>query len=581
MADILRIDLTTRTTRRESLDPRLVADYIGAKGIGSHLLLEEVPPDVDPLGPQNKLFFTCGPLSGSAMPGTNRYAVYFLSPQTGGYGEAYCGGKLATQFARTGHRMVILEGAASSPVYIEVSDEGVAIHPADDLWGLDTYESEARIIEKTGVRQAQACVIGSGGERLVRFATIQHEHTHSLGRGGAGAVMGAKKVKGLVFHGSTRPAVARPDEFRTLVKEMAGQCKDNGTVNAYHTYGTVQLVKPLNSIGAFPTRYWTKGRLDGWEQLSGDAMVEKYKVGSTTCPPCVIACGHVCRVPDGDLAGLEVDGPEYETIWSFGGLCEIVDFPFIMLCNDICDREGIDTMTAGSLCGLAIEASRRGLIDERLDYGDATGVELFLRRMARREGKTADLFAEGILTVERELGLEGVAVHVKGMDPAAYDPRRTSGMGLGYATSARGACHMRSTFIRAELVGLCDLGELEGKGELYVAWENRLVMMDTMIFCRFYRDMLEWPFLTRIVNAAIGADYTADELDAIANRIVTETHRFNELRGFGPESERLPAWITERPLEGDNGQSYRFTAEDLEYMVRDYYAARGWGQPPA
>src|SRR3974390_2604237 len=148
MADILRIDLTTGTTRRESLDPQLVADYIGPKGIGSHLLLGEVPAEADPLGPQNKLFFTCGPLSGSAMPGTNRYAVYFLSPQTGGYGEAYCGGKLATQFARTGHRMVVLEGAAPAPVYIEVSDQSVILHPADDLWGLDTYEAEERILEK-------------------------------------------------------------------------------------------------------------------------------------------------------------------------------------------------------------------------------------------------------------------------------------------------------------------------------------------------------------------------------------------------------------------------------------------------
>jgi len=348
--------------------------------------------------------------------------------------------------------------------------------------------------------------------------------------------------------------------------------------NAPTTIG-VFLNQPVNSIGAFPTRYWTKGRLEGWEQLSGDAMVETYKVGNTTCPPCVIACGHVCRVPDGELAGLEIDGPEYETIWAFAGLCEIVDFPFVMLCNDICDRQGIDTMSAGSLCGLAIEASRRGLIDEQLDYGDAKGVERFLRRMARREGKAADLFAEGILAVEKELGLEGVAVHVKGMDPAAYDPRRTTGMGLGYVTSTRGACHMRSTFIRAELVGLCELGALEGKGELYVAWENRLVMMDTMIFCRFYRDMLEWPFLTRIVNAAIGTDYTAEELDAIANRIVTETHRFNELRGFGPESEKLPAWITERPLETANGE-LRFTDDDLAVMVGDYYEARGWGQPP-
>ena len=581
MANILRIDLTTRTSRSESLDPGLVTEFIGAKGIGSHLLLEEVPPEADPLGPQNKLFFSCGPLSGSTMPGTDRYAVYFLSPQTGGYGESYSGGSLATQFARTGHRMVVLEGQASSPVWLEISESGAAIHPADDLWGLDTYEAEERLLERTDAKGARACVIGPAGERLVRFACIQNEHTHSLGRGGAGAVMGSKKVKGLVFHGQTRPAVARPEQFKRLVKQMVAKGKDHPSVNAYNKFGTVQLVRPINGLNMFPTRYWTKGRLEGFEQLTGESMVENYKVGNTTCPPCIIACGHVCRVQDGPLAGLEVDGPEFETIFSFGGLCEVADFAWIMLCNDICDREGIDTMTAGNLCALAIEASRRGLIDEKLDYGDADGVADFLRRMARREGPVPDLFADGILAVERKLGLEGVAVHVKGMEPAGYDPRRSTGMALGYAISSRGACHMRGTFIRAELAGLTELGAIEGKGALYVDFEDRLVMMDNIIFCRFYRDLLEWDYLTEIVNAAVGADHSVDELRAIANRTVTETHRFNELRGFGARQESLPDWVTERELPADDGQTFRLPQGDMARLRADYYEARGWGQPPA
>ena len=580
MVHVLRVDLSTRTTSEEMLPAELTRELIGAKGIGSHLLLQEVEPGIDPLGPDAKLIFSAGPLSGSTMPGTDRYAVYFLSPQTGGYGEAYSGGKVATQFARTGYRMVILEGRASSPVFVEVSDEKVAIHPADDLWGLDTYEAEERLLARVGVKNAQACVIGPAGEKLVRFACIQNNRTHSLGRGGCGAVMGSKNVKGLVFHGSTKPEVARPDELKALVKEMVAKGKEHPSVPAYNAKGTVQMVRLTNGVSMFPTRYWTKGHLDDFEPLSAETMIEKYKVGNTTCPPCFIACGHICRVPDGELAGLEIDGPEYETIFAFGGLCEVVDFGYVMLYNDICDRQGVDTMSAGNLCGLAIEASRRGLIDEKLDFGDARGVQRFLEKMCRREG-AGDLFAEGILTVEKKLGLEGVAVHVKGMEPAGYDPRRSRGMGLGYVVSARGACHARATFMKPELAGLIDINTTVGKGAMYVDYEDRMAILDCMVFCRFYRDLLEWEFLARVVNAAVGTDYSVEELHGVANRIVTETHRFNELRGIGGDSEHLPAWIIDNPIEHHDGEKLTISEEQMETMRRDYYAARGWDAPTA
>ena len=580
MGDILRIDLSTGATRTQPLPPELVRDYVGAKGIGSHLLLEEVGPEVDPLSPQNKLIFSTGPLSGSNMPGTDRYTVFFLSPQTGGYGECSSGGKLATQFARSGHSMVILEGKAASPVFLEISDGELSIHPADDLWGLDTYAAEERIVERVGVKTAQACVIGPAGEKLVRFACIQNNRTHSLGRGGAGAVMGSKNVKGLVFHGDTRPQVARPDELKALIAEMIARGKDHPSTHSYHRMGTVQMVRVTNGLSMFPARYWTKGYLDDFEPLSGETMVEKYKIKNSTCPPCFIACGHVCRVPDGPLEGLEVDGPEFETIYAFGGLCEIVDFPNILFYNDICDRGGIDTITAGNLCALAIEASRRGLIDLKIDYGDAEGVARLLELIIARQG-IGDLFAQGILTVEKELGLKGMAVHVKGMEPAGYDPRRSKGMGLGYAMSSRGACHMRATFMKAELSGLIDINTTEGKGNMYVDWENRFTIMDCMVFCRFYRDLLDWEFLARIANAAIGTDYTVEEFGAVANRIVTDTHDFNRRRGFGAEQEKLPAWITEHSITAVVGEELTVTSEQMEHMRRDYYEARGWGSPPA
>jgi aldehyde:ferredoxin oxidoreductase len=581
MTDLLRVNLTTGTSREETLGPDLLRNYIGGKGVGSHLLLEEVGPEVDPLSPGNKMIFAIGPITGTSMPGGNRYAAYFLSPLTGGYCESYSGGKLAPQFAATGYKVVILEGASETPVYLEISDRGATIHPADDLWGLDTYAAEEALLARTSAPRAQACVIGPAGEKLVRFALVANNKWRCLGRGGSGAVMGSKKVKGIVWHGSHKVDVARPAEFRALIKDMVERGRTDPSVARYQAMGTVQMVRAVNSFGAFPTRYWQKGCLEDFEPLTGETMMEKYQVDTTSCPPCIMHCGNLNRVPEGEpLAGLEIDGPEYETIDAFGGLCEIVDFAQVMRMNDICDRLGIDTMTAGNLCGLAIEACQQGRLDLGLEYGDAEGVAEFLQRMALREG-IGDVFADGILRVEKEFGLEDLAVHVKGMEPAAFDPRRAKGMGLTYAMTERGACHLRTTFYKAELSGQVDPAAVEGKGAMVVDWENRLCIMDTLIYCRFYRDLVQWPFITAVVNAAIGTQYSVAELAALANRIVTETHEFNRRRGFGADREQLPRWITEHPLKTTEGETWSITADELEHMRRDYYAARSWAEPTA
>ncbi len=579
MGDLLRIDLTSRTVTEETIAPGLLREWIGGKGIGTRYLADEVGPGVEPLGPANKLIFVNGPITGTTMFGSNRYGLHFASPLTGGYGECTSGGHVAPQFARTGYRVVIVEGAADTPVYIEVSEAGGAIHAADEFWGLDTYKAEEALVgrHKEQWPKAQACVIGPAGEKLVRFACIENNKWHSLGRGGSGAVMGSKKLKGIVFHGDRKVEPARPERFKELVRDMAARSKDDAGVAAYRRGGTVNMVRLLNGANAFPTRYWRKGHLDDFEPLTTEAMIEGYLEHNNVCPPCLLQCVKHNVIREGPHAGLEIDGPEYETLYVFGGLCEIVDFGQVMRLNDICDRLGVDTMTAGNLCGLAIEASRRGLIDLGLDFGDADGVAAFLESMCLREG-LGDLFADGVLRVEKELGLKGVAVHVKGMEPAGYDPRTLKGMGLGFAVTARGACHLRATFYKAELAGFSDPQVLEGKSAVYVDWEDRLCIMDTLIYCRFYRDLVPWPYITDVLNAALGTDYTVDELHAVANRIITETHRFNDARGVtAGTGEKLPAWITERPT--DDEQHSTLTQAEMDVMLGDYYELRGWGAP--
>jgi aldehyde:ferredoxin oxidoreductase len=579
MGDLLRIDLTSRIVTEETIAPELLREWIGGKGIGTRYLADEVGPDVEPLGPANKLIFVTGPITGTTMFGSNRYGLHFASPLTGGYGECTSGGHVAPQFARTGYRVVIVEGAADTPVYIEVSEAGGQIHAADDFWGLDTYKAEEALVgrHKEQWPKAQACVIGPAGEKLVRFACIENNKWHSLGRGGSGAVMGSKKLKGIVFHGDRKVEPARPERFKELVRDMGARVKDDPGEIAYRRGGTVNMVRLLNGANAFPTRYWRKGHLDDFEPLTTEAMIEGFLEHNNVCPPCLLQCIKHNVVREGPLKGLEIEGPEYETIYVFGGLCEIVDFAQIMRLNDICDRLGVDTMTAGNLCGLAIEASRRGVIDLGLDFGDAEGVAAFLESMCLREG-LGDLFADGVLRVEKELGLEGVAVHVKGMEPAGYDPRTLKGMGLGFATTSRGACHLRGTFYKAELAGISDPQVIEGKAAVYVDWENRLCIMDTLIYCRFYRDYVPWPYITDVLNAALGTDYTVDDLHVVANRIITETHRFNDARGVtAGTGEKLPAWITERPTDDEKHST--LTQAEMDVMLGDYYELRGWGAP--
>ncbi len=413
MGDLLRIDLATRSSSEETIPPELIHELIGAKGLGTHYLCEEIGPSVEPLSPENKLIFAGGPLAGTTMMGGNRYACYFLSPLTGGYCECYSGGNLAPQFARTGYKIVIVEGEAEAPTYLEISEDGVQFHDASDIWGMDAYESEDAIVARTDHRRAQACVIGPAGEKLVRFACVNNNYWHQLGRGGVGAVFGSKLLKGIVWHGEQKVAPARPDDFKAVVRDLIERCKDDPGVAAYQRGGTLNMVRIMNGVNAFPTRYWRKGTLENFERITVETMLEEHATVTKICPPCSFKCVKHNSVLEGRHKGLQIEGPEYETAYVFGGLCEITDFAEIMWLNDICDRLGVDTMTAGNLCALAIEASRRGLIDEKMDFGDPDCVGEFLtqdvpaRGHRRHLGRRRPARGEGVRARGRRRARQG------------------------------------------------------------------------------------------------------------------------------------------------------------------------------
>jgi aldehyde:ferredoxin oxidoreductase len=578
---ILKVDLKARRAREETMPDEVYETGLGGKGLASYLLTRDNPPGVDPLSPANRLIFALGPVSDTRIWGSCRHGVFTKSPLTGLFSESYAGGKAAEPMSRTGYDAFILENASAGPVWLEISDKLVSFHDAKGLQGADTYSTEDTVLERAGVRNAGAVVIGPAGENKVRFAVIENDYWRSLGRTGVGAVMGSKNLKAVVFHGEQKRPVASKADIEQFAKATLEKGKDNPGVLGYRRVGTPMLVAMNASVEGLPSKYWHQGTFDDWSKISGESLLDRCDVKATYCKRCFIGCGNLSEVKEGRHKGLRIEGPEYETIFAFGGLCMIHDLNEIIYLNDICDRLGLDTMSAGSLCAFAMEASETGHIPEKISWGDAGAVAQLLTDTANRKGLGA-ILAQGIRYAAKVWDMEDVAIHVKGLDPAGYDPRVLKGMGLAFATADRGACHLRSTFYKAELAGMIAPEQMEGKARLFLEFEDRFNIHDSLILCRFYRDLYwDWGLLAGIVRMTTGMDLDEAGLRSIASHIKDVVRRFNIREGMRPEDDTLPRRFFEEPLGKDKKVLKR---EDFRKMLSDYYALRGWspdGVPPA
>jgi aldehyde:ferredoxin oxidoreductase len=581
---VLRVNVTQKAFDIQSIPDQVTRKFLGGRGLATHLLRQHNPPGVDPLSGDNHLLFAIGPVTGTGIWGSCRHGVYTKSPQTGYYSESYAGGTVAEYIARTGIDALMIDGISEEPVWLEIADNGVIFHPAGDLWGLETYDTEDRVKEwikehrpdrpKSGV-----VVIGPAGENLVSLALIENDYWRSAGRTGVGAVMGSKKIKAIAFWGNHRKELAHPDLVSQFNREMARRGKDNAGVKAYKTLGTPMLVDIMNAVGGFPTRYWRQGRSDHRENINADALQERCQVTPHACLKCFMACGRLSVVKAGRHQGLKIEGPEYETIYAFGGLCEVGSIEEIMYLNDICDRLGIDTISGGNLAAFAIEAARQRRINLSIDYGEVDAIAELLRDIAYNRGYGAVL-AKGIKAAAAQWDMSDQAIHVKGLEPAGYDPRVLKGMGLAYGTSPRGACHLRATFYKPELSNMIPPDQIEGKAAMFAEWEDRLTIFDALILCRFYRDLYQWEELSTILRGVTGLTLEAADLREIAAAITDNTRRFNLGEGLTPEDDLLPKRFTREVLP-ETGQG--ITAAEMRQLLKDYYQARGWdetGQPP-
>jgi len=569
----LKVDLTDRKHDIVTLPDTVLLKYLGGKGLASYLLYSMNPQGVDPLSPDNCLIFATGPITNSMIWGSSRYGVYTKSPQTGFYSESYSGGKVPEAIDSAGFDATVVTGKSKSPAVIVIKPEGVEFHDASDIWGMETHETEDTVNRKfgKGAKKSGAVVIGPAGENLVRFALIENDYWRSAGRTGVGTVMGSKNLKAIVFKGNKRRPLFDEERVKLFSKELSAESKNNPIVQAYKNMGTPMMVESVNKIKAFPTRYWSEGFFDKWENISAEALHKQCKVRPRACAKCFIACGRMTTVLNGRHAGLKIEGPEYETIFAFGGLCMVDSIEEIAYLNDICDRLGMDTISAGNLCGFTIEAAKKKKIDFKIEYGDVDAIADLLKKIAARQG-VGDILARGIGHAARKWNMENMAVHVKGLELPGYDPRVLKGCGLAFATADRGACHLRATFHNPEIKGVIAPETIKGKAELLIDFEDRLTLMDTLILCRFYRDMYPWDRLGEIIEMTTGLKQDKAVLRERAAEISTLIRCFNIREGLKPEDDNLPKRFYKESLK----TGHRIKKEELVTMLQDYYNLRGW-----
>ncbi len=568
---LLRIDLSNQSWGWEAIPGNLIEDYFGGKGMGTFFLARETPPGIDSSDPQNPIIFSNGCFADLPIYGSSRYGIFTKSAQTGGYLECYGGGRTAILLSRTGNDSIIIKGKALNPVFLEISHEGVFFRDGSPVWGLSTDQSVETMLKEVGEPRASALVIGPAGESGVKFAMVINEGGRSLGRGGLGAVWGSKRLKGVVFHGAEHRRSADPSRLKAFYRKMEKEGKGKELTRMFRTYGSPMMVGIMNTMRAFPTRYWEEGNVQGWEHLTAEHLNKTCEVKPISCSHCFLACGKRSKVKKGPYKGLTISGPNYQTVAAFGGLCLISSLEEILYLNDLCNRLGLDTVSTGNVIAFAMKASQDGRLDLNLPFGDTARTEEIIRKIAYRDG-LGGILAEGVRDASRILGLEDLAIHVKGLEPPGFDPRSFKGMGLAYATSQRGATHLQSLFYLDEIKGEYRAENVRERVRALVEAEDRMTIFDMLLLCKFYSNYLGWSDIIYLIDAVTGKRFREKELRERVSKVLNLSMAFNRREGISVEEDTLPVKFLKKA--GKDGIC--LPPEELKNMVAEYHRLRGW-----
>ena len=596
MGKILRVNLSTAKITEEFPDEKTLKMFLGGSGLATKYLFDEVKRGANPLGPENKLIFMTGPLTGTPSPSTGRYTVVSKSPLTGLWGQANSAGFWGTSFKRSGFDGVIFEGISQTPVYL-VTDNGKAeLRDASHLWGKNTSETTRLIKEELGEGFRVTC-IGIAGENLVKYAAIINDAEkpnwgRAAGRCGMGAVMGSKRLKAIASKGTMKIKVANEEIFMEEAKKRYDWVNESLLKMSLEVYGTAAVLDLVNVRGGFPTRNWQTGVFQGADNINGTAIVEKILTERKACFACPIACGRISEIKTGPYAG-SGEGPEYESLGSFGGMCEIDDLEAITHAHFLCNEYGLDVISTGSTIAFAMECYERGILTKEdtggleIKFGDPNVMIELVHKIAKRE-EIGNLLAEGTKAVSEKLGRgsERFAMHVKGLEMPAYDPRAAKLTGLAYATANRGGCHITAyvegpTFLSTPylIVEESDVGDILQENpetaKIVKDMEDALAVFDAVGACKFMGMVLTAEDWATLISSLTGWEFTAADFRKTGERIYNLERAFNVREGLTRTGDTLPKRLLEEPLPEGPAKGH---VVNLKPLLDAYYKFRGWDE---
>jgi aldehyde:ferredoxin oxidoreductase len=587
---VLRIDLSSRTYEIEDIPPEIIGKYIGGRGLGAYLLYQSVPPKADPFGQENNLIFTAGPASGSGLYYSSKANVNTKSPLTGIYLYSISSGILAQQMQRAGFWAIDVSGSAGSPTYLLIENQQVEFKDAASLWGLETAAAQEQMLKDTSQKNAATLGIGPAGEQLNRYASIFADGAlyRCFGRGGAGAVMGSKNLKGMVVTANGDQKSDHGEKISALNKEVAGLLKTEykGWAESWRRYETAADLETMNALGLLPARNWQTGQFEGWRGIDKSTTPMGWPEKGRACGPYCPTPG--CRdveVKDGPYKGAHSD-IEWETVYGFGTSCGVNKMEAVIAASQICDEYGVDTITAGITIGFAMECFEKGLIDKQdtdgieLRFGNDEAMIAVLNKMVRQEGFGKQI-SKGTMRLSKEIeGSEAFAMHAKGMEFGGYECRGANGQALQFAINNRGGCHHGYGLpARTEIFDNTRL-DVAGKGEYVKKAALSRIVRDSLIVCTFTPLYAE-EMVVKVLSSLFGETWSATDINEAGLRIMCQERLFNMREGITEKEDTLPARLLEEPKPDGPTKG---EVVPLEELKKAYYEAMGYdlgtGNPP-
>ena len=589
---VLRINLTQKTFSQEPLREDVAAKYLGGAGVGIKYMLDEVPAGCDPLGPENNLYFSLGPLCGTDAPCSSRVVITTKSPLTGAVAKSSGGGHFPAEIKFAGYDMIIVEGAAEKPTWVWIKDGKVSFKDADDLWGLNAFDTQQLIKDSLNDQNVRVACIGQAGENLNLYASVINER-HASGRKGVGAVMGSKNLKAIAVRGNTHVPVADRDAFKAALKSMHHNMKESHVLYpAFSQGGTPMILDTMYELGVFPTKnFENTGQWDPIDYLGNEVGSTEYNIAREFCYKCPVGCSQLKLARKGPYKGV-ASIPEFETIYSFGGMTLMESFNEVIAADKLCDEYGMDTISCGVAIAFAMELYEKGIITiDDLDgvdlkWSNAEAMVAMIHKIAHRDG-FGDVLADGVQKAAQRIGkgAEKYAMHVKGLELPGYDVRGAKAHGLNYATGYTGADHCLG-YAFQEMFSIpipypVDRLAYEGKGKL-TKWnqDTRSAACDCAPMCGFILDMALAGVCHQntadLVNGATGSSYTAEDIMLCGERVNNAARIFNIREGLTRADDTLPERLRTEPLKEGGAKGSYIPQEELDFMLDEYFEARGW-----